>query len=105
MSTSDREKIEKHRIALFFAHKERYIDRGAREAFTNALHDILKHRKMLGLTYRKDGCVSVRELVGDSILASKIYTHSNNVYLVELPTFSNVILHQSPKAGERGSIA
>ena len=101
ISISDKKKIKKRRKALLYAHKERHIDRAAREEFTEALHDILKNRSMLGLIDRGDTYVCVRELVRDSILVSKI---SNNVYLVELPTFSNVILLKSPKGGERGSM-
>ena len=104
MSISNYKKLKKRRRTLLFAHEKRYIDRAARESFTESLHDTLKHRSMLGLVDRGDKYVSVRELVRDSILASKICTHSTNVYLVELPTFSNVILLKSPKGGERGSM-
>ena len=47
----------------------------------------------------------MRELVHNSILASKICKHGINAYLVELPTFSNVALLKSPKGGERRSKA
>ena len=106
MSISNRRELKKRHRALLFAHEKRYIDRAARESFTESLHDILKHRSMLGLIDRGDKYVSVRELVRASILASKICsTHSNNVFLVELPTFSNVDLLIPPKGGERGSMA
>jgi len=43
---------------------ERRIDRSAREAFANALHDMLKQNKaMRGFTMREDTYISVRELV------------------------------------------
>ena len=102
LSVLDRKKSKKRRRSLLFPHEERHIDRAAREAFTESLHDILKNKKMLGLIDRGDSYVSVRELVRDSIIVSKICTYINIVYLVELPTFSNVILRESPKGGERG---
>lgn len=106
MSISERKKIKIRRRALISAVKERrLVDRIAREEFSDALHDILKHRGMHGLINRGDTYVSVRELVRDSILARK-YLYTVIIFnLVELPTFSNVKLPKSPKGGERGSMA
>ena len=63
ISNSDKKKLKQRRNALLFAHEKRKIDRVAREEFTEALHDVLKNRHMLGLIDRGDSYVSVRELV------------------------------------------
>ena len=75
ISIADKKNLQERRKALVFAVKERKIVRTAREEFTDALHDILKNRHMLGLIDRRDRYVSVRELVRDfySFFASKIY--------------------------------
>jgi hypothetical protein len=70
--TPDKTALKKRRRALLFAHKERRIDRATREALTESLYDILRHRRLPGLIDRRDTYVSVRDLVRDSILASKI---------------------------------
>lgn len=65
-------KIKDRRSALISAPpEERRIDRDAREAFTNALHDVLKHKSVHGLTDRGDSYISVKELVRYSVLTSK----------------------------------
>ena len=81
MSNSEMKKFRHRRTALVLAVNERPIDRTAREEFSNSLHNILKSRSMHGLVDRGDAYVSVRELVRYSILASKIYTHSNNIFI------------------------
>ncbi|KAF8813018.1 hypothetical protein BYT27DRAFT_7251367 [Phlegmacium glaucopus] len=55
------------RSAMVSAHLvERRIDRNAREAFTNSLHDLIKKNKCThGLTNREDTYVSVRELLNN----------------------------------------
>lgn len=54
----------RRRTPIFARPEERHIDRSAREAFTNALHDMLKqYQGMHGLTKREDTYISVRELV------------------------------------------
>ena len=96
--------LKERREALLFFHNERRIERDAREAYSQALHDILKNRHLLGLVYREDGYVPVKELVRDLYyyyLLRKYITHS---YLVELSEFSNVIFPKSSKGGARGSI-
>jgi hypothetical protein len=102
LSYSDQKKLRiRHKALISAAGSGRRIERTAREEFSNALHNILKQRRLHGLIDRGDEYVSVKELVRDSTLASKMYAHSNNVFVVELPTFSNVILLRSPKGGER----
>lgn len=102
-SASDKKDLKKRRDALIYFQSERRLDRVARQAYIQALHDILKNRHMLGLDHREDGYVSVRELVREFcfffFLLQEYITHS--YYLVELPKFSNVIFPKSPKGGEQ----
>ena len=77
MSISDKLALKKLRNALLFARgpEERQIERVSRKMFTEALHDLLKHRGLLGLIARGDSYVSVRELVRDFILCfENMYT-------------------------------